>query len=135
MHADVVACPLDTPIRRVAQELEKHHIHALVVVDENGYVVGVISQTDLVRARSTKPDWDTWQDLPASRLMTPYPVMVRPDDSLQLAINLLSENQIHRLVVVNHEPNGQMRPVGILSMTDLVHQMAQDSQLSSEEAG
>jgi CBS domain-containing protein len=123
MHTGVVSCTLETPIRQVIRSMEENNIHALVVVDEAGFLAGVISQTDVVHARMIKPDWGTWEDLPAGRLMTPYAVTVRPDEPEQNAIRKLAENNIHRLVVVEGE-HGKQRPVGIVSMTDLVRQMS-----------
>jgi CBS domain-containing protein len=42
---------------------------------------------------------------------------------LQVASDLIMQHHIHRVIVVEDAENGQ-RPVGILSITDLVRDMA-----------
>jgi CBS domain-containing protein len=38
-----------TPIQHVVEEMLKHHIHRLFVIDESGTVVGVVSSLDVLR--------------------------------------------------------------------------------------
>jgi CBS-domain-containing membrane protein len=42
---------------------DRHHVSGLPVVDTAGSLVGVVSQTDLVRARSTEYLWANWPGL------------------------------------------------------------------------
>ena len=46
------------------------HVHGLPVVDHTGALVGVLSQTDLNRARSTEYLWVNWPGLSVRHLMT-----------------------------------------------------------------
>jgi CBS domain-containing protein len=124
MHRGVITCTLETPIADVAATLDAHDISALVVIDENGDALGVISRTDLVNARFIAPYMKHWRGLSAQHLMTKPVISVSADTSIEEAAQLLFEKHIHRLVVV--EKSGHhIRPVGILSITDLARHVGE----------
>ena len=50
MHASVTTATLDMPIAEAATLMVDNRIGGLPVVDENAYVVGVITETDIFRA-------------------------------------------------------------------------------------
>ena len=122
MHGGVVTCRPETPVTEVAQTMSAHHISALVVTDEGGLAVGVISRTDLANASFVEAYWSHWRGMAARHLMTSPVVSVRPDTPVASAIALLRDRKIHRLVVTEPAEKGE-RPVGILSMTDVVRRM------------
>jgi CBS domain-containing protein len=122
MHEGVITCRPGTPVAEVAETMRTHDVSALVVVDEGGYAVGVISRTDLVNATFVQPYLRHWRGMAARHLMSSPVISVRAETSLEAAIALIHTRRIHRLVVT--EPEGDReRPIGILSMTDLVHHM------------
>lgn len=118
MHEGVIACQRDTPVEEVAKTMETKDISALVVVDDQGDAIGVISRTDLVNARFVQPYLKHWRGMTAEHLMSNPVISVSPDTSIDVAVRRLQEKRIHRLVVVE-ESAGHIRPVGILSVTDL----------------
>lgn len=118
MHRGVVACRPETPVAEVAAVMDSHDISALVVTDQNSDAVGVISRTDLVNARFIQPYMKHWRGLNAEHLMSKPVVSVSASTSIEEAVQLLHEKRIHRLVVVE-KSSGHVRPVGILSVTDL----------------
>jgi CBS domain-containing protein len=118
MHKGVVSCRGDTPVQEVAKTMETKDISALVVVDDQGDAVGVISRTDLVNARFIQPYLKHWRGMTAEHLMSNPVISVSPDTGINEAVRRLHEKRIHRLVVVE-ESAGHIRPVGILSLTDL----------------
>ncbi len=122
MHVGVITCRPDTPAGEVANTLQAHDISALVVVDEEGYAVGVISRTDLVNATFVQPYLKYWRGLAARHLMSSPVVGVRADTSVEEAMRLIHDRKIHRVVVTEPEGNRE-RPIGILSVTDLVGHM------------
>ena len=125
MHHGVITCAPDTPVADVAATLDRHDISALVVIDENGDAVGVISRTDLVNARFIAPYMKHWRGLSAQHLMSKPVVSVTAETSIDEAAQLLVEKHIHRLVVVE-KVHGRQRPVGILSVTDLAKHVTED---------
>ena len=52
MHHGVITCQPETPVAEVAATMDSNDISALVVVNQHGAAVGVISRTDLINARS-----------------------------------------------------------------------------------
>jgi CBS domain-containing protein len=119
MHRGVIACSPDTPADEVAASMAAHDVSALVVVDADGYVAGLISRTDLVNATFVQPYLRHWRGLSARHLMSSPAISVREDTSVETAIALIRERKIHRVVVTVAE-GGRERPIGILSVTDVV---------------
>lgn len=111
----------DVTLKEAAQQMVDHNISALVVVDEDGYLEGVITRTDLVRAAYERRDW---MRLPLSDYMMRNVVTVGLENRLEQVMKLLIENHIHRVVAVENE-NGKLRPVAVLSAADVVYHMAQ----------
>jgi CBS domain-containing protein len=118
MHRKVISCRVDTPLKDVAKLLDEERINALVVVDESGDLSGVLSQTDLVKVCE-----EDWAGMVAEDVMTPDVVTIVADIPVLTAVELMLDNQIHRLIITQggHAPR---RPVGVLSMTDVVREMA-----------
>jgi CBS domain-containing protein len=104
--------------------MDANDISALVVVDEGGDAAGVISRTDLVNARFIQPYLKHWPGMTAEHLMSKPVIKVAPDTTITDAAKLLRERHIHRLVVVE-ESGGHVKPVGILSVTDLARHVGE----------
>ena len=124
MHRGVIACRPDTPAAEVAETMNAHDVSALVVVDAAGYALGLISRTDLVNATFIQPYFKHWQGLAARHLMSSPVVSVRADAPIAEAACLLRERKIHRVVVTDLEGTRE-RPIGILSVTDLVSHLGE----------
>lgn len=118
MHRGVITCRPDTPVDEVAETMDTKDISALVVIDEAGDAVGVISRTDLVNARFVQPYLKHWRGMNAEHLMSKPVISVTSDVAIKEAVKLLRARRIHRLVVVEEQARHK-RPVGILSVTDL----------------
>ncbi|NUQ37854.1 MAG: 2-oxoacid:acceptor oxidoreductase family protein [Caldilineales bacterium] len=118
MHHGVIACQPNTPLSKVAQAMAQRNISAVVVVDQAGYLQGLVSQTDLVRAEASNREFTALPDILPEHIMTREVITTTPEEALHDAVSKLIENRVHRLVVVQQE-NGHKRPVGILSVTDL----------------
>jgi CBS domain-containing protein len=124
MSTDPIVVPADAPLTQAAELLERHHIHGLPVVDAFGGVVGVVSQTDMLRARTTDDLWSRWPGLRVRHLMSSPALTISADADVAEAANRMELERVHRLVVVG--PDGRS-PVGVLSTTDLVHGMLEEA--------
>jgi CBS domain-containing protein len=82
----------------------------------------VLSQTDLLRARSTEYLWTNWPGLAVRHLMTSPAITVTRSTPLPLAARTMERRHIHRLVVVADDD--ETVPIGILSVTDVIHAIA-----------
>ena len=124
MHRGVISCNPETSVEDIASNMDSHDISALVVVNEEGATVGVISRTDLVNARFVQPYLKHWRGMTATHLMSTPVISVTPDTLVRKAASLLKEKHIHRLVVVERDGK-RLRPIGILSVTDLAKHAAE----------
>jgi CBS domain-containing protein len=123
MTRDPIVIRADAPLADAALLLEANHVHGLPVVDETGLLVGVVSQTDMLRARTTEHLWAAWRGLKVRHLMSSPALTVSSDESLTTAAARMEENQIHRLVVLASDG---VSPIGILSTTDIVRAMLEE---------
>ncbi len=117
MTPDPVRVQADASLAEAARLLDHHHVHGLPVVDESGALVGVVSQTDMLRARTSEHLWASWRGLQVRHLMSAPALTVSADASLTEAATRMEENQVHRLVVVADDG---VSPIGIVSTSDLV---------------
>jgi signal-transduction protein with cAMP-binding, CBS, and nucleotidyltransferase domain len=123
MHRGVLTCRRETPIQDVARTMSENDVSALVVVTDDGHMIGLISRTDLVNARLYEQYWKHWRGLTAGHIMVTDVISVHVGDSMQEASRLMMERHIHRVVVVEEAGEG-VKPIGIVSVTDVVRDIA-----------
>lgn len=112
MSADLLTATPDTSLEEVRDVLKERGFHHLPVVDEDGRLLGLISHTDVGRA---KPG-----DVTVAHLMRDgAPVTVRADDHLELAIAMLAGGSIHALPVIDDD--GFL--AGIVTTSDLLRRL------------
>ncbi len=140
MDREPVAVRPDTPVTEVIRTLREHELQGVPVVDDEGRVVGIITESDLVI-----PDPQGDLHLPhfvelfggvifleplkrfeeklrkafaqtASDLMTPDPDTVRPDTPVEEAARLIYRTGHNRLPVVDSDG----RLVGVVTRVDLL---------------
>jgi CBS domain-containing protein len=108
-----------------ARMMDEYDISGLPVVGDAGRVVGVISQTDLVRARATEWLWSNWTGLEVRHLMSSPALTIRTSASLEAAAVRMERDHVHRLVVVaDDDPD---TPIGVISTSDVVRALATDA--------
>lgn len=129
MTTRVITVSKDTPYKEMAGLLRKHRISAFPVLDDDGTVIGVVSETDLL-ARQVA-DADRTRRLPAllhhkklaqageltaADLMTSPAVTVSPGGTVRGAARLMYLHRIRRLPVT--DAAGQL--AGIISRADVL---------------
>jgi CBS-domain-containing membrane protein len=125
MALDLVVIRANAPLDQAAELMDRHHLSGLPVVDAGGILVGVVSQADLVRARSTAYIWANWSGLAVRHLMTSPAITVRASTPLAIAAATMERRHIHRLVVVADDD--ETLPIGIVTASDFVHDIAFDA--------
>ncbi|WP_370962592.1 CBS domain-containing protein [Amycolatopsis sp. cg9] len=124
MTTDVATVGPDTPFKAVAVLLASWNISGAPVVDEDGLVLGVVSQGDLLEREAPHGLLE-----PGSRqakrkagaafvadLMTSPAITVRVGDDVAVAAKLLEQHHFHRLPVVGDD--GKL--AGVVSRSDLL---------------
>jgi CBS domain-containing protein len=122
----------------LAKVLEEHAITGAPVVDESGVVLGVVSQTDLVRSRREASDgvplYHRELDAPLSTLglhfeevdqsrveqiMTPGAISFDGETPVEKIAGAMLERHIHRVLITR---SGRL--VGIVTTMDLLRALA-----------
>lgn len=121
MTIDPVVIGPDAPAAEAERLLKTHRVSGLPVISEDA-TVGVISQTDLVIARSSGMVGANWERVLVRHLMTTPAVTVHSGTSVARAAQLMVTRHIHRLVVVDDEDV----PIGVVSSLDLLRVLLKD---------
>jgi CBS domain-containing protein len=129
MTTRVVAVKLGASFREMAAQLRANRVSAFPVIDDDGKVIGVVSEADMLARKVLNADhagtitgtphrWeqDKADGLTARDLMTHPAITVTPDDSVEQAARLMYTLQVKRLPVIDHSG----RLVGIISRTDVL---------------
>ena len=103
--------PQDT-IRQALGRLAEHNIGALLVVDAQGGLIGIVSERDIVRALARS---EAILVEPIATIMTRDVVIGTPQDDLVAVGNTMTEHRFRHLPIVD---GGRL--VGIISLGDVV---------------
>jgi crotonyl-CoA carboxylase/reductase len=117
MHRGIISCGKNDTLEDAARIMMDNDVHAVVVVDQDK-AVGVVSQTDIVLARQGRSPVET-RSLKVAEFMTAGCATCDAETPLSKAISDMLRRRIHRLVVSDE----QDRPIGVLSMTDIVRKV------------
>jgi CBS domain-containing protein len=98
----------------------QHSTSAVAVVDADGKLCGILSLTDLARASLRPQTAGT-----AERAMSSNVATAIPDIPIAAATQILLDRNVHQLII--QESPTSKRPVGILSMEDIVRDMARSA--------
>lgn len=99
-------------IREAVSVMYGENVGSVLVVDENGTLVGIFTERDLVRVVALGVPLDT----PIDQVMTKSPVFVHPDASLREVVELMAEKRVRHIPVVDEA----RRPLGVVSVRDIV---------------
>jgi CBS domain-containing protein len=120
----VLSCTPDHTLLQAAQRMLAEDVSALVVVDDQGYLRGIISRTDLMRARVHSPSWQT--ELVSNHMVADV-ATVSPLTTLREVAGILLDRQIHRVVVVRKEDQ-KLLPISVVSAADIVYHMTKEAE-------
>jgi CBS domain-containing protein len=142
MTSEVLTVNPATPIMEVVQLLIDRKIGGLPVVNDEGKLVGMISDSDLMwREHGIEHppymmflggviyfqnpatyDRDLHKALgqTVGEVMTPHTVSVTADTILPVAARIMHDKKIHRLPVVDAD----YHPIGIITQSDVVRSLA-----------
>ncbi|MFJ3705499.1 MULTISPECIES: CBS domain-containing protein [unclassified Streptomyces] len=123
MTPSVISIQRGTTFKEIARLLSESAVTAVPVVDDAGRPVGVVSEADLLRNRTTGAARD------AGALMSHPAVTAEPRWNVVHAARVMEEHRVKRLPVVD----GQGRLVGVLSRSDLLQVFLRRDRAIQEE--
>lgn len=115
--------PSDSLDKAVALMME-HNIGSLVVTD-NGKLVGILSERDLLRV--LHDNHAMWIPLTAVDAMTPQPYVCRPDNTLEEVMSMMVEHNVRHLPMVYED-----KLEGMLSITDIVEELLKKAKFENK---
>jgi CBS domain-containing protein len=107
------SCTPEAAVVDAARTMWDNHCGSLPVLDEKGEPVGIVTDRDICMALVRKNRFPA--RIAVREVMTPYPFICQPQDSIEYALAIMAENRVRRLPVVNDE--GHL--VGIVSISDV----------------
>lgn len=126
-RSDVYSIREDLTVHDAARYLRERQVRSVGVLDANGRLVGIVSQSDIsdkVAAENNKcPAW-----MRVSEIMSTGLVTVTSDRALRDCLRLMEQNGIYHLLVV--DAAGVFR--GMLSVTDMVTVIASDEKARAD---
>lgn len=111
--------PVEAPMWKVVQEMKAQARGCVLCVDDAGQLVGIFTERDLLN-RVDHEDV-LWAHIEVGDLMTPHPMVIRPDDSLAEAMRRLTQGRRRHLPIVDERG----RVFGLMSIRDILSYIAQ----------
>ena len=126
MSSPAYTCKAQDSLESAARQLWEHDCGILPVVDRDGRVGAVITDRDI--CMGALMSGKRLADLRVADSMSRRLTTCSPDDDLAVAVQRMSEHQIHRLPVVD----ALGKPLGMLSLNDLAVSGAREPAVGRE---
>jgi len=111
MNKNVVVAKFDVTIREATKVMNKFHIGSLVVLKEEK-IAGILTERNVLTAVANGKDADATA---IEDIMTKKVVTIDPDETVEAAVDLMTQHKIKKLPVV--EDN---KLKGIITASDIV---------------
>lgn len=121
MTVGVPTCPPGTPLPELIRTMQDRQWEAVVVLDENGHAVGMVSPLEIVRAYGTEDPLS----LVAEDLMRPELPTAPPDIPLTAAAQIMQDLGT-RVLYITHHAGGIEYPAAWLTYRHLMRHMSGD---------
>lgn len=127
MSSPVITVEEEATANHVAELMDKHGLGCIIVTNEEGKPIGIITERDLVTrvlAKNLKPD-----SLKAKDVMTSPLITIEPSETISEAARKMSRLNIRRLGVIYR---GQL--IGLVSSKDILNVMPELIETIQEKA-
>ncbi|MFB3059098.1 MAG: CBS domain-containing protein [Gammaproteobacteria bacterium] len=122
---DVVKIKANDTIAEAATRLTENKIGALLVQDDSGKIIGILSERDIVGGMG--PHGADLHDVPVSELMTADLHICAPGDTVLHAMAMMTDRRFRHLPVFDGD-----ELVGVISLGDLVKSRISEVQAESD---
>ncbi|MCK5156987.1 MAG: CBS domain-containing protein [Spirochaetales bacterium] len=103
----------ETEIKTALNLMQVHNVGALLVLDKNNRIAGIVSERDYTRASATQKKLS--METPVQEIMTSEVICIDPMKEIDDCMALMTNKRIRHLPVIK---NGQL--LGVISIGDLV---------------
>ena len=117
----VVSVAPSSTVLDALQVMADKEIGAVIVIDD-GHLVGIFSERDY--ARKVVLQNKSSKDTPVREIMTEKVVCVRPEQTIEDCMGLMTDKHIRHLPVLEHK-----KVVGVISIGDVVKEMLSEKEL------
>jgi len=114
-------------VASITRTLAQHRIGAVLVVEADGTVLGIVSERDIVRAMAGSGE--AVARMTAGQLMTRVLHTVTPHSTIQEALQLMTDRRVRHLPVLS----GDGSLVGMVSIGDLVKARIAEAEQEAQE--
>ena len=123
MRSPVIAVSEETEVPEAANLMVINSLRRLVVVDDEHKVIGIVTQTDIIKNLSI----DSFVSFKtAEQIMNRKIFAVGENDTLAKAVSLMSDNRISCVLVLKGN-----KPSGIIAERDITRAIAEDTILNN----
>jgi CBS domain-containing protein len=119
---DVVSVKPEDLLSQALLKLTQYKIGAIMVLDDKGAIKGILSERDIVKHLAGRVDCTT--ALPVSEVMTKSVTYVKPHQSLDECLQLMTTGRFRHLPVVDND-----ELIGIISIGDVTKYQLADHAL------
>jgi CBS domain-containing protein len=116
----VVSVDPTTTVLGALQVMADKEIGAVIVIDD-GHLVGIFSERDY--ARKVVLQGKASKDTPVREIMTEKVVCVRPEQTIEDCMGLMTDKRIRHLPVLEHK-----KVIGVISIGDVVKEMLSEKE-------
>jgi len=116
-ESKLVAAPKETLLVDCFRKMEREQVTAIPLLDENGFLVGTLSASDLRGINAGKLSKCLFQ--PASQFIKTQKKAVVASPSIKFVnlLKLIDTNHVHRVWIVDDDD----KPVGVVSLSDIMN--------------
>lgn len=104
---------LNDDVKKVVEVINAKHFGCAAVLNNAGYIKGIITDGDLRRAMAKFPNVN---DMRSEEIMTFNPKLIGKEELAASALHIMERHKISSLFIVN----GEQKPIGLLHFQDLL---------------
>jgi CBS domain-containing protein len=121
---EVITIWEEKSVQDAIDAMVQNKIGALMAINADGKLSGIITERDIMRAYHAHPD--AAGDLAVKEIMTRKVIIGNSDDTLDYVESVMTENRVRHLPIISEK-----RLVGIISIGDVVKALSKESKIEN----
>jgi CBS domain-containing protein len=125
MSEGVVTAPLSATVQEAARQLLEHDVGSVIVVNDDGGPVGILTESDVIRAgySSERP----FSEIDVADVGHKPVITTKPTASISLVADKMADNDVKKAPVMD-----DLDLVGIITLSDIVWHLSDIGKEASE---